>query len=115
PGSEAAILLSIANYLIQNDLYNREFVRRWWNWEEYLRSEFGVSGSEANFADEESATGANSQVRKAGLPALSFESFEVELKELYSTYTFEFAAHESGVDAAAIEAIAKLIATAGTR
>ena len=36
PGSEAAILLAIANYLIQNNLYNREFVRRWWNWEEYL-------------------------------------------------------------------------------
>src|SRR5436189_6073200 len=36
PGSEGAILLAIANYLIQNDLYNREFVRRWWNWEEYL-------------------------------------------------------------------------------
>ncbi len=36
PGSEAAMLLSIANYLIQHDLYNREFVRRWWNWEEYL-------------------------------------------------------------------------------
>src|SRR4026209_648851 len=78
PGSEAAILLAIANFLIQNNLYNREFVRRWWNWEEYLRSEFRVSGSEANFADEESATGANSQVRKAGLPPLSFESFELE-------------------------------------
>src|ERR1700687_5918302 len=37
PGSEAAILLAIANYLIQNNLYNRDFVRRWWNWEEYLR------------------------------------------------------------------------------
>ena len=36
PGSEAAILLAIANYLIQNNLYNRDFVRRWWNWEEYL-------------------------------------------------------------------------------
>jgi anaerobic selenocysteine-containing dehydrogenase len=36
PGSEAAILLSIANYLIQNNLYNREFVRRWWNWEEFM-------------------------------------------------------------------------------
>jgi anaerobic selenocysteine-containing dehydrogenase len=36
PGSEAAILLAIANYLIQHDLYNREFVRRWWNWQEYL-------------------------------------------------------------------------------
>ena len=39
PGSEAAILLAIANYLIQHDLYNREFVRRWWNWQEYLQQE----------------------------------------------------------------------------
>src|SRR6266852_8918061 len=48
PGSEAAILLSIANYLIQNSLYNREFVRRWWNWEEYLaqRSEVGDQRSD---------------------------------------------------------------------
>jgi anaerobic selenocysteine-containing dehydrogenase len=48
PGSEAAILLAIANYLIQNNLYDREFVRRWWNWEEYLeqRSEVGGRGSE---------------------------------------------------------------------
>ena len=36
PGSEGAMLLAIANYLIQNNLYNRDFVRRWWNWEEYL-------------------------------------------------------------------------------
>src|SRR3712207_7705649 len=34
PGSEPAIVLSISNYLIQEKLYNREFVRRWWNWEE---------------------------------------------------------------------------------
>src|SRR6266852_4968619 len=48
PGSEAAILLSIANYLIHNSLYNREFVRRWWNWEEYLapRSEVGDQRSD---------------------------------------------------------------------
>ncbi len=32
PGSESAILLAVANHLIQNDLYNREFVRRWVNW-----------------------------------------------------------------------------------
>src|SRR5713226_7816058 len=44
PGSEAAILLAIANYLIQNDLYNREFVRRWWNWQEYLEQTSEVGG-----------------------------------------------------------------------
>ncbi len=39
PGSEAAILLAIANLLVQERRYDREFVRRWTNWEEYLRSE----------------------------------------------------------------------------
>src|SRR6267378_3203455 len=99
PGSEGAMLLAIANYLIQNNLYNRKFVRRWWNWEEYLEasSEFRVPSSELN---ENSHT---------------FEDFESVLKETYKDYTFEFAAQESGVDARTIEEIAKLIATAGTR
>src|SRR5258708_7874167 len=44
PGSEAAILLAIANYLIQNNLYNREFVRRWWNWDEFLAQRSEVRG-----------------------------------------------------------------------
>jgi len=89
PGSEAAILLAIANYLIQNDLYNREFVRRWWNWEEAMVE------------------------RLASKPI--FEDFEWWLKKIYAEYTFEFAARESGVDANTLEAIAKLVSTAGTQ
>jgi anaerobic selenocysteine-containing dehydrogenase len=90
PGSEAAILLSIASYLIQNNLYNREFVRRWWNWEEYLAVERPETETK-------------------------FENFESALKELYASYTFDFAAHESGVDAPLIEEIAKVVSSAGTR
>jgi anaerobic selenocysteine-containing dehydrogenase len=90
PGSEAAIVLSIANYLIQHNLYNREFVRRWWNWEEYL----AVERPEIE---------------------TTFENFELTLKELYASYTFEFAAAESGVDARVIEEIARVVSTAGTR
>jgi anaerobic selenocysteine-containing dehydrogenase len=90
PGSEAAILLSIANYLIQNNLYNREFVRRWWNWKEYLMVERPET-------------------------EINFENFEKALKELYASYTFEFAANESGVDARTIEEIARVVSTAGTR
>ena len=90
PGSEAAIMLSIANYLIQNNLYNREFVERWWNWEEFL------------------------SVESPELPT-TFETFEMVLKNLYKSYTFDFAAHESGVAASAIEEIAKVVSTAGTR
>ena len=90
PGSEAAINLAIANYLIQNDLYNREFVRRWWNWTEFLEAE-------------------NPEAEPA------FGDFEAILKSLYSDLTFEYAAEESGVDAVELERIAKVISSAGTR
>ncbi len=107
PGSEAAILLAIANYLIQNDLYNREFVRRWWNWQEFLSSKFQVSSfkSEGDLKSQDSGLAAGT----------SFEDFERALKELYKTYTFEFAAKESGVDARMLEDVAKCVATAGTK
>ncbi|HYH85176.1 MAG TPA: molybdopterin-dependent oxidoreductase [Pyrinomonadaceae bacterium] len=90
PGSEAAIMLAVANYLIQNDLYDREFVRRWWNWEEYMAVEH---------------------------PELetSFEGFETELKKLYAEYTFSYAAKEAGVDARQIEEVARIVSTAGAR
>src|ERR1043165_1236642 len=109
PGSEAAILLSIANYLIQNGLYNREFVRKWWNWEEYLRRESEVRSQESGKAgSDEVSTG-------SGSDRVSFDHFERVLKQLYAEYTFEFAAQESGVDAKTLEEIAKLVATAGTQ
>ncbi|MGH9932836.1 MAG: molybdopterin-dependent oxidoreductase [Pyrinomonadaceae bacterium] len=120
PGSEGAMLLALANYLIQNNLYNREFVKRWWNWEEFLeeslKSQVSSLRSEATSQDSnDHAPSATSQVGKVGLPPLSFENFEQPLKQLYAQYTFDYAAKESGVDAKTIEEIAKLIATAGTR
>jgi anaerobic selenocysteine-containing dehydrogenase len=88
PGSESAILLSIVNYLLQNNLYNREFVEKWWNWKEFLAAE--QAGGD-------------------------FAEFEARIKEIYREYTFEFAAAESGVDPKVIREIATLCATAGTR
>jgi anaerobic selenocysteine-containing dehydrogenase len=90
PGSEPAILLAIANDLIRHGRYNREYVRRWWNWEEYLAE---VHPDRAR----------------------TFESFEEVLKEIYREYTFEFAAAEAGVEPAVLEEIARIVATAGTR
>src|SRR4029079_154609 len=38
PGTEAALLLAIARRLIDTGRYNRDFVRRWVNWEAYLQA-----------------------------------------------------------------------------
>jgi anaerobic selenocysteine-containing dehydrogenase len=90
PGSEPAILLAIANELITSGRFDREFVRRWWNWEEYLA---------IVHPDDER----------------TFERFESRLREAYAAYTFEFAAAESGIDAGVIREVADLVAAAGTR
>ena len=90
PGSEAAIFLAVANHLIANKLYDREFVRRWWNWKEFLVEE------------------------RPNLPP-TFESFEAELAALYEPYSFDFAAKESGVAASTLAEVAETVASAKTR
>src|SRR6185503_19376013 len=57
PGTEAALLLSMAHVLLKEKTYDREYVKRWVNWEEFLREE------------------------RPGKPA-TFEQFEVELNAL---------------------------------
>ncbi|MEO8500833.1 MAG: molybdopterin-dependent oxidoreductase, partial [Vicinamibacteria bacterium] len=90
PGSEAAILLAMASYILQNKRHNREFMRKFWNWEQYLAAE------------------------RPELPR-TFESFETAVAEAYASYTFEFAAAESGVDAGKLREIAEIISKAGTK
>jgi anaerobic selenocysteine-containing dehydrogenase len=90
PGSEAAINLAIAHHIIVTKAYDREFVRRWWNWEEYLAAEHPEAER-------------------------SFESFEAVLAGLYAEFTFEFAAAESGVPAATLLEVAEAVAGAGSR
>ena len=89
PGSEAAVLLAMAHVLIRERLWDREFVRRWVNWEEYLREE------------------------RPDLP-LTFEAFERALDELYASYTPELAERESGVAAATIVEVARAVGQAGS-
>ncbi|HET9766423.1 MAG TPA: molybdopterin-dependent oxidoreductase [Thermoanaerobaculia bacterium] len=89
PGSEPAIHLAIAHHLIATRRYDRDFVRRWWNWQEWLAAE------------------------RPGLPE-TFEAFEGELATLYAEFTFERAAAESGVDAAVLREVAEVVAEAGT-
>ena len=90
PGSEAAVLLAVANHLVQTGRYNEAFVERWWNWREYLEE------------------------TRPGEP-VDFPTFQRALESEYAGYTFEFAAAESGVAADVVAQVAETVAQAGTR
>src|SRR5262249_7422748 len=88
PGTEAAILLAIARLLVRERRYDRAFVEKWTNWDEYLREE------------------------RPDLPVTT-DAFHTALEELYAPYTPEFAAQESGVPAATVVTLARAIGDAG--
>jgi len=67
PGSEAALLLAMAHVLIHERRYDADFLRRWVNWEEYLREE------------------------RPDLP-VTFDAFHRAIDEHYARYTPQFAA-----------------------
>ncbi|MHB1577043.1 MAG: molybdopterin-dependent oxidoreductase, partial [Candidatus Dormibacteria bacterium] len=85
PGSEAAILLAVASHLLRTGQVDRDFMRRWVNWETYLQELHPES------------------------PA-TFESFLAELEADYSQFTFEFAAQEAQIPVEEVERLAGLVA-----
>src|SRR5919197_813288 len=89
PGTEAALLLTIANVLLQEGRFDKAFVRQWTNWQEYLRQEH---------PDE----------------PCTFETFLAQLKVLYARYSPEFAEEECGVAAATVREVAAEVANAGS-
>lgn len=88
PGTEAALLLAMCHVILRDGAWDRDFVRRWTNWEEYLREE----------RPEEPRT---------------FDRFEAALRQLYAGYTPEFAERETGVPAARVEEVAREVARSG--
>jgi len=88
PGSESAVLLAMCNVLLQENLIDREFVRRWVNWGEYLHEEHPTKPQ-------------------------TFETFLEVLKQTYAKYTPEFAAKESGADPRMIVEVAREVGRAG--
>jgi anaerobic selenocysteine-containing dehydrogenase len=89
-GTEGALLLAIARILLEESLYNAEFVRKWVNWRQFLAHE------------------------RPDLPE-TFDAFITALKELYARFTPEFAEAETGVPAKQIVEAARAIGRAGTR
>ena len=90
PGSESALLLGVARELLRTGRWNRDFVRRWVNWREYLA------------ACDPGGTG-------------TFERFAERLLEEYAAFTPEFVAEECRMPADVVEKLANEIAAAGTR
>ena len=81
PGTEAAVLLAMAKVLLDEDLFDREFVRRWVNWRTYLE-------------------------HRAPAAEPTFENFVDALKSEYAQYTPRYAERESGVLAETIVEVA---------
>lgn len=90
PGTEAAALLAMAKIILDEGLYDEQFLRRWVNWDVYLNA---LHPSEPK----------------------TFESFISQLKRHYAEYTPEFAANESGIPAETIVEVARRIGRAGHR
>lgn len=90
PGSEAAVLLAMANVIIDERLYDKAFMRRWVNWKQFL---------DENYPNRER----------------TFDTYIRTLQEIYADFTLEYAEAESGVAAAKIEKVARKIGVAGHR
>ncbi len=117
PGSEAAILLAIAAYLLREGRYDRDFLRRWVNWQAYLEnvhpgSMAGVStGSTAGTG---STVGAGSTAGAGSTDEL-FELFCTKLTEDYQEFTFELAAEEADIPVEHLRAMAEAVADSDGR
>lgn len=86
PGSETAVLLAMANYLIQNDLYDKAYVKRWVNWQDTLAHADEITEDTEILAE----------IKQAG-DKPEFGLFDKLLKTIYAEFTFEAAAAESQV------------------
>jgi anaerobic selenocysteine-containing dehydrogenase len=87
PGTEAFLCLAIARLLLESGTWDREFVRRWVNWETFLRE------------------------TRADL-ACTFDNVAPALLDAYAAYTPEEAERVCGVDARRIREVAALVGAA---
>ncbi|MFM1918350.1 MAG: hypothetical protein RJB01_1865, partial [Actinomycetota bacterium] len=86
PGTEAALLLAIAAYILRTDQVAWDYIQRWVNWQTYMENVH------------------------PGSDAKDFEAFKKALTEDYQQYTFERAAEECRVPLDQVERVAKIVA-----
>ena len=90
PGTEAAVLLAMAKIILEEGLYNRDYMYKWVNWDEYMSKRHSDKSQD-------------------------FDTFIQCLIDEYEEYTPEFAENESGVPASTIREVAIKIGEAGER
>ena len=90
PGSESAVFMSMAKIILEEKLYDTDYLRDWVNWEDYLQK-----------------LHPNDPVK--------FSQFINRLKREWSEFTPEFAAKEAQIDPEQIIRVAKLIGKAGSK
>lgn len=89
PGSEAALFLAMAKVMLDENLYDADFLRDWTNWREYME-----------------------ELHPEKDPG-SFEAFIRALEEDYAKYTPRYAEAETGVAVEKIVEVARVIGEAG--
>jgi anaerobic selenocysteine-containing dehydrogenase len=90
----------MANVIIDERLHDREFLRRWVNWEAWLEAERPEAARRA-------------RERGGSAPgAAGVDEFIAAARETYAEFTPEFAARESGIPAATIVQVAREIGRA---
>ncbi len=89
PGSETAVLLAMARIILVEKLYNRAYLCRWVNWQEYMAAEHPTRPQ-------------------------TFDCYIELLIDLYAEFTPAFAAQESGLSEETIIDIARQVGHAGT-
>ncbi len=99
PGSEATVLLAFANHLLQTDRYDRDFVRRWVNWEETLQAV-----RDGRLPLDDAALAADIRT------GTGFDLFVRLLKHRYAGFTFERAAEAAQVPVERLREAAEYIA-----
>jgi anaerobic selenocysteine-containing dehydrogenase len=101
PGTEAGMLLGMANVLLNEGLTDEAFLQRWTNWRELMEDQAHLEFlAERGFVPR----------RRRGT---TYSDFRALIQELYAPYTPEWAEAESGVPAASIRAVAHEIGRAG--
>jgi anaerobic selenocysteine-containing dehydrogenase len=90
PGSEPALFLAIARYILESGKYDREFMEKWTNWDDWLKADHPDTSQ-------------------------TFEKFIELLIAEYQCYSDEFAAEECQIPIEQVRRVAELVADAGSQ